>query len=103
MNPRYRFLVINYQSKPNVDGNTEWMSEITSTVTGNSMRFLTPHDSNTAGVIRLAFDCYPSEIALTMYFQIPIMEFKRLKKWCVNANDYYEDKDTASQIKALEL
>ena len=73
MEPKIKLIVNHTYSKGDIYGNVYWFCKVTSTKTGKSVVFTTPHESNTKGLIReMGFeweDMYSTEK------QLPIRRF----------------------------
>ena len=70
-----RLIVEHINSKRDTYGSCYWISKLTSTKTGKSLSFSTPHYSNTEGMINLD---WPAIFSIRT--ELPIREFNRLKK-----------------------
>lgn len=99
MKPVIRYIVVNYYSKRDVNGNTYWISEVTSTITGKTVAFTTPHCSNTNAFFHKRDVYYPA--IKTVDIQLPIREFNRIEKR-VDMHNSCMDTDVAKAIIDLE-
>lgn len=74
---KIKAIVENYHSKIDRNGNTYWFTRVTSTKTGESISFDTPHESNTAHIMR---GCLEWDDFRTIEIELPISVFNRRKR-----------------------
>lgn len=97
---KIRFIVHCYYSKMDLNGNCYWMAHVTSTKTGKTLKFTTPHASNALGQIReLGIEW--ENIHNSGESMLMIRDFNRMEKF-VDLHDACKDPEVREAILALE-
>ena len=97
---KIRFILQSFYSKRDINGNCYWMSHVTSTKTGNTLKFSTPHSSNARGQIKdLGVEW--EEIHEAQDTEMAIRDFNRMEKF-IDMHDSCKDPEVREAILALE-
>lgn len=83
MIPRIKLIVEHRVSAPDAYGNRYWVSVLTSTLTGDSVSFTTPHRSNTEHLIVPVLDWEDVHAYVTEWSK---RDFKRMERGVENSN-----------------
>lgn len=98
MKNKIRYVANNTYSKRDKYGNCYWLSAVTSTKTGKTISFLTPHESNTTALMRTFLEW--GEF-LVFSNEISIRDFNSLVKKVKRYNSCM-DELISDEIKKLE-